>query len=152
MAGHKGRQGRKPKITAKHVLEGTFRAERHAGRVDSVIETSPANLPKPDVIGKAGKWLWELTIRNLPGGVLRDQDAAKLELMCVSWEQYRKLLERMQIDDDPKLISKLKNLADLIDKFGKQFGMSPLDRASLKVEDPKEPVDPFAEFMKAGIG
>ena len=152
MAGHKGRQGRKPKMTAKHVLEGTFRAERHAGRVDSVAAASPANLPKPDVIGEAGKWLWELTIRNLPGGVLRDQDAAKLELMCVSWEQYRKLLERMQIDDDPKLISKLKNLADMIDKFGKQFGMSPLDRASLKVEDPKEPIDPFAEFMKAGIG
>jgi hypothetical protein len=152
MAGHKGRQGRKPKMTAKHVLEGTFRAERHAGRVDSVAPASPANLPKPDVIGEAGKWLWELTIRNLPGGVLRDQDAAKLELMCVSWEQYRKLLERMQIDDDPKLISKLKNLADMIDKFGKQFGMSPLDRASLKVEDPKEPMDPFAEFMKAGIG
>jgi phage terminase small subunit len=152
MAGHKGRQGRKPKMTAKHVLEGTFRAERHAGRVDSVAAASPANLPKPDVIGEAGKWLWELTIRNLPGGVLRDQDAAKLELMCVSWEQYRKLLERMQIDDDPKLISKLKNLADMIDKFGKQFGMSPLDRASLKVEDPKEPMDPFAEFMKAGIG
>lgn len=139
-------------MTAKHVLEGTFRAERHAGRVDSVAAASPANLPKPDVIGEAGKWLWELTIRNLPGGVLRDQDAAKLELMCVSWEQYRKLLERMQIDDDPKLISKLKNLADMIDKFGKQFGMSPLDRASLKVEDPKEPMDPFAEFMKAGIG
>ena len=139
-------------MTAKHVLEGTFRAERHAGRVDSVASASPANLPKPDVIGEAGKWLWELTIRNLPGGVLRDQDAAKLELMCVSWEQYRKLLERMQIDDDPKLISKLKNLADMIDKFGKQFGMSPLDRASLKVEDPKEPMDPFAEFMKAGIG
>ena len=95
-------------MTAKHVLEGTFRAERHAGRVDSVAPASPANLPKPDVIGEAGKWLWELTIRNLPGGVLRDQDAAKLELMCVSWEQYRKLLERMQIDDDPKLISKLK--------------------------------------------
>jgi phage terminase small subunit len=152
MAGHKGRQGRKPKMTAKHVLEGTFRAERHAGRVDSVAAASPANLPKPNVIGEAGKWLWELTIRNLPGGVLRDQDAAKLELMCVSWEQYRKLLERMQIDDDPKLISKLKNLADMIDKFGKQFGMSPLDRASLKVEDPKEPMDPFAEFMKAGIG
>jgi len=139
-------------MTAKHVLEGTFRAERHAGRVDSVAAASPANLPKPDVIGEAGKWLWELTICNLPGGVLRDQDAAKLELMCVSWEQYRKLLERMQIDDDPKLISKLKNLADMIDKFGKQFGMSPLDRASLKVEDPKEPMDPFAEFMKAGIG
>ena len=139
-------------MTAKHVLEGTFRAERHAGRVDSVAAASLANLPKPDVIGEAGKWLWELTIRNLPGGVLRDQDAAKLELMCVSWEQYRKLLERMQIDDDPKLISKLKNLADMIDKFGKQFGMSPLDRASLKVEDPKEPMDPFAEFMKAGIG
>ena len=139
-------------MTAKHVLEGTFRAERHTGRVDSVASASPTNLPKPDVIGEAGKWLWELTIRNLPGGVLRDQDAAKLELMCVSWEQYRKLLERMQIDDDPKLISKLKNLADMIDKFGKQFGMSPLDRASLKVEDPKEPMDPFAEFMKAGIG
>ena len=83
---------------------------------------------------------------------MRDQDAAKLELMCVSWEQYRKLLERMQIDDDPKLISKLKNLADLIDKFGKQFGMSPLDRASLKVEEPNKQSNPFDEFMKAGIG
>ena len=152
MAGHKGRQGRKPKMTAKHVLEGTFRAERHGRRVDALADSSAANLAKPDVIGEAGKWLWELTIRNLPGGVLREQDAAKLELMCVSWEQYRKLLERMRSDDDPALISKLKNLADLIDKFGKQFGMSPLDRASLKVEDPKEAVDPFAEFMKAGIG
>ena len=152
MAGHKGRQGRKPKMTAKHVLEGTFRGERHAGRVDAVTNSAEAKLTPSNVIGEAGKWLWDLTISNLPGGVLRDQDAAKLELMCVSWEQYRKLLERMRIDDDPKLISKLKNLADLIDKFGKQFGMSPLDRASLKVEEPNKQSNPFDEFMKAGIG
>ena len=151
MAGHKGRQGRKPKITAKHQLEGTFRGHRHADRMDSAPMSAPLNLVKPSTIGNVGSWLWELTIRNLPGGVLRDQDAAKLELLCVSWEQYRKLLDRMHSDDDPNLINKLKNLADLIDKFGKQFGMSPLDRASLKVEDPKEQADPFAEFMKAGL-
>jgi phage terminase small subunit len=152
MAGHKGRQGRKPKLSAKHQLEGTFRSSRHNFRLDTASHGSQATLPPPDVIGEDGKWLWNLTIQNLPEGVLREQDAAKLEMMCVSWECYRKLILRMQIDDDPKLISKLKNLADLIDKLGKQFGMSPLDRACLKVEPVNQAVDPFAEFLKAGIG
>lgn len=152
MGGHKGRQGRKPKLTTKHHMDGTFRADRHTARLDSVGGLSPAKLTPPDVIGEEGKWLWELTIRNLPDGILRDQDAAKLEMMCVSWECYRKLISRMAIDDDPKLISKLKNLADLIDKLGKQFGMSPLDRACLKVEPETQATDPFAEFLKAGTG
>jgi phage terminase small subunit len=152
VAGHKGRQGRKPKLSAKHELEGTFREHRHSNRLDGVAASSPLSLVPPDVIGEAGKWLWYLTIRNLPDGVLRDQDAAKLEMMCVAWESYRRLIEKMKYDDDPKLIGKLKNLADLIDKLGKQFGMSPLDRACLKVEPAGESVDPFAEFLKAGIG
>lgn len=152
MAGHKGRQGRKPKLSAKHQLDGTFRNSRHVSRLDSVASATTARLTPPDVIGEAGRWLWNLTIRNLPDGVLRDQDAAKLEMMCVSWEAYRKLISRMAIDDDPKLISKLKNLADLIDKLGKQFGMSPLDRACLKVEPATEAADPFAEFLKIGAG
>ena len=53
---------------------------------------------------------------------------------------------------DTKLIQTYIKLSSQYDRIARQFGLSPIDRAAMKVEDPKNDVDPFAEFLKAGIG
>ena len=37
------------------------------------------------------------------------------------------------------------------DRIARQFGLSPIDRAAMKVDDQTESVDPFAEFLKANL-
>jgi phage terminase small subunit len=154
MAGYKGQQGRKPKIAAKHKLDGTYREDRHGNRLESVIfSNAPLELTPPESLRDDGKRQWKHVMETLPESVLKNCDEGKLHQLAFIRQQLNDLQQAIESSPlDGKLIEIYLKLCGQYDRLGKQFGLSPVDRASLKVEDPKEPMDPFAEFMKAGIG
>lgn len=154
MAGYKGRQGRKPKLAAKHKLEGTFRADRHGGRLESV-EHSPGQmrLAVPASLREDGRQQWQTVVDALPEFVLHSCDEGKLYQLAFIRQQLNDVQLAIEASPvDVKLINTYIKLSAQYDRIGRQFGLSPIDRAAMKVEDPKEAVDPFAEFLKAGVG
>lgn len=154
MAGYKGRQGRKPKLTSKHKLDGTYRPDRHAARLESVqVSASPHRLTPPDSLREDGKQQWRTVVDSLPGNVLKTCDEGKIHQLCFIRQQLNDL--QLAIESAPldtSLLHVYVKLSSQYDRIGRQFGLSPIDRASLRVEEPKETVDPFLEFLKAGTG
>ena len=154
MAGYKGRQGRKPKLASKHKLDGTFRADRHASRLESVeFKSSQLRLAPPDSLREDGKRQWQIVLDTLPDFVLKNCDEGKLYQLAFIRQQLNDVQTAIQSSPvDVTLINTYIKLSGQYDRIGRQFGLSPIDRAALKVDDQKEDVDPFAEFLKAGTG
>ena len=154
MAGYKGRQGRKPKLATKHKLDGTFREDRHGNRLESVaFSSSPLRLPPPDSLRDDGKQQWQMVIDTLPDYVLKNCDEGKLYQLAFIRQQLNDVQSAIESSPlDLKLIQTYIKLSSQYDRIARQFGLSPIDRAAMKVEEQQEAVDPFAEFLKAGQG
>jgi phage terminase small subunit len=154
MAGYKGQQGRKPKIAAKHKLDGTYREDRHGNRLESVIvNDAPLQLVPPDSLRQDGKQQWQHVMDTLPEHVLKNCDEGKLHQLAFIRQQLNDVQQAIESSPlDGKLIEIYLKLCGQYDRLGKQFGLSPVDRASLKVEQPKKADDPFDAFMKANLG
>jgi hypothetical protein len=154
MAGYKGRQGRKPKLASKHKLDGTYRQDRHATRLEAAaFPSAPLQLSPPESLREDGKRQWQIVLDTLPDCVLKNCDEGKLYQLSFIRQQLNDVqLAIEQSAVDVKLITTYLKLSAQYDRLARQFGLSPIDRAAMKVEEPKKEQDPFAEFMKAGIG
>lgn len=132
--------GRKPKSAQQHLEDGTFRKHRHAKRVDGQLGgTSPIMSAR---LKAEGKKLWETIVRRMPRSVLDENDTAKLDLICRTWDM-------VCGTSDPVAFVKL---AQLFDRLGRQFGLSPMDRASLKTEPEPEEDDPAEAYRQKMAG
>ena len=103
MSGKKGRSGRRPLPVAAHILAGTFRKDRHAGRLAAVVPGATApqlKLDMPPAALTAGLrerglslvldlwgayWEWE------PQNLLLLHEAG---LVADSLEEYARIIER----------------------------------------------------------
>lgn len=154
MAGYKGRQGRKPKLASKHKLEGTFRNDRHASRLESIVTNqTDLDLNPPATLRDDGKRQWQMVIVTLPEYVLKSCDEGKLYQLAFIRQQLNDV--QVAIEGSPvdvKLITTYIKLSAQYDRLARQFGLSPIDRAAMKVDEQKKELNPFDEFMKAGIG
>ena len=154
MAGYKGRQGRKPKLASKHKLEGTFRNDRHAARLESIVTNqTDLDLNPPATLRDDGKRQWQMVIDTLPEYVLKNCDEGKLYQLAFIRQQLNDV--QVAIEGSPvdvKLITTYIKLSAQYDRLARQFGLSPIDRAAMKVDEAKKELNPFDEFMKAGIG
>lgn len=141
-------------MATKHKLDGTFRADRHASRLESVpFQAAPLRLVPPESLREDGKRQWQIVLDTLPEFVLKNCDEGKLYQLAFIRQQlndFQTAIESSPVD--VKLITTYIKLSSQYDRIARQFGLSPIDRAAMKVEDPKDDVDPFAEFLKAGIG
>jgi len=154
MAGYAGRQGRKPKLASKHKIEGTYRDDRHGSRLESVaFNSSPLRLVPPGSLREDGKQQWQQVLETLPDSVLKNCDEGKLYQLAFIRQQLNDVQTAIESSPlDLKLLGIYIKLSAQYDRIGRQFGMSPIDRAAMKVEQPKEDEDPFSEFMKANLG
>jgi phage terminase small subunit len=153
MAGYKGRQGRKPKLATKHKLDGTYRADRHASRLESVaFGSAPLRLNPPETLRQDGKQQWQAVLDTLPSNVLKNCDEGKLYQLAFIRQQLNDVQSALQSSPvDVTLINTYIKLSGQYDRLARQFGLSPIDRAAMKVEEPQKDADPFAEFMKAEL-
>ena len=154
MAGYKGRQGRKPKLATKHKIDGTFRQDRHGNRLESVeFKSHPLRLAPPDSLRDDGKQQWQIVLDTLPDFVLKNCDEGKLYQLAFIRQQLNDVQTAIESSPlDVKLIQTYIKLSSQYDRIARQFGLSPIDRAAMKVDDQTQTVDPFAEFLKIGAG
>lgn len=139
--------GRPGKPTGRHHLHGTFRADRHADRVDDQIYDGVPE-PPAGMLGDA-RDLWDLIVPSLIGAkVATAANAPQLEAMCRYWALWRESIgrvERGEVDemDGSNLINRYYKAFNTI---AIKFGMTPIDRQRFikRAEGPK--LDPAARF------
>ena len=128
--------GRPRKPTEKHLLDGTFRKDRH-GPVPADLGTAPPPVKPADLTGPAGEFWNRVTV--LLAGVVRDRDGEQLAELCRWWARVQKVGAALDKSAPGSLVyGRLMNQASTasatFDRIAKRFGMTPADRAAVAAE------------------
>lgn len=141
--------GRNPDPTEKLKARGTFRKDRHGDRVDNEFEGQP--MPLKRLTGDALK-LWKFVVESLPQKVLAEADSLLIQIMCESYANYRKAEKEHNKSGEWKDFCKMQAFAKQVREIASRLGMSPVDRAKLKVSSPgKKSTDPVADMLKGHL-
>lgn len=149
--------GRPRKPLEKHLLDGTFRADRHGPPPDDAGAVAPPVKPA-DLAGDASEF-WDRIVGVL-AGVVRDRDGEQLAELCRWWARIQKVgaaLDKAQPGSllYSRLMTQAGTAAATFDRIAKRFGMTPADRAQLHIEatgpvKAKVPTRPRTALDKAG--
>lgn len=128
--------GRPRKPIELHVIDGTFRADRHGPAPVDVGEVRPPT--KPSDLGGAAGGFWDRLLAVL-AGVVRERDGEQLAELCRWWARIQKVgaaLDKSQPGSlrYGRLMNQASTAAATFDRIAKRFGLTPADRASLHVE------------------
>jgi len=139
-----GKRGVPPKPTALKILEG-YRKDRIGGiKTVSKAPACPAYLPAE------GKKIWQEVVNDLdPLGMLSLGDGPSLEAYCLAVVLYRKAARKILKDGlmvkghlgesvrNPALMP-LKDSAEKIKIFAREFGLTPSARSGMKAPEVSE--------------
>lgn len=137
--------GRPPKSVAKHKRDRTFRADRHGLRVDD--SAFDGDLPeRPSDLTVDELSVWDLVAQTSPDGVLRAIDGSELTGCCWWYGEYCKAMRAMRpMKVTDEAYYRLSQLAAIAWKHfaaaASRFGMTPADRARLKLAAPEKTDD-----------
>jgi phage terminase small subunit len=148
---------RPPKTTAQHKRDGTFRADRHGDRLDadefggSLPHECPAHLTN-----SYAREIWELVIQSSPPDVLQAIDETHLAGCCWWGGEFHRIADELDNTEPTEpAYYRLQCSAAMAWKHyaaaSSRFGMTPIDRARLKVS-PKaeESADPLSTLSMIG--
>jgi len=155
------RRGPKPKPKATHILQGTFRADRHGDTPDF-----PLRAPSPpDHLDAIAKKEWKRVVKILLAArVLTQADRSALAAYCVIYSRWveaeKKVLEygAVLISKDNKMpyqspyLNVASRALDQMLRFLVEFGLSPSSRSRVKGTGPVGPIDEMEAFLNEGIG
>ena len=140
--------GRQPKSTEKHIADGTFKKSRHAARVSlPILEIYP---DAPDGFDEQHREKWNWLCNHLhTAGLLTAADTEVMRIyVCASVTESRTYAD---IQKEGYVIENRRNpkttiWREAVDQMRHLFvelGLSPSARMRMKVEKPKEEVDPL---------
>jgi phage terminase small subunit len=122
-----------------HILDGTFRADRHGDPSEAVVaEGEP--LPPAWLKGEALAFWSEVVPQVVQLRVARAIDAPELASLCEWWARTRKLsrkVDRLAVGT-PRYGTALRALVAAFatfDRLASRFGLTPGDRARLRVQE-----------------
>ena len=137
-------KGRPAKPTKLHILEGTFRSDRHGDGVEPEPLPGPAKCPKH--LSKDAKRVWKELVRVMDGaGVLTQADQWIMARFCSSavrlWK-YEAQLDQFSpastTDAEASLVTKrlyviIHGETDTLKALAAQLGLSPVARSQLQI-------------------
>lgn len=147
--------GRPPKPTADHKRDGTYQKCRHEDRADESLAIGKPQ--KPDFADDRASKLWDLIVIGLPEKAQATLDTPLLIGLCRWWCRWLDFMQKMDDTESDVEHYKLMVMAAAAWKqfatLASRFGMSPVDRARLKIGGGKaEPDDPLVRMLKARAG
>lgn len=133
---------RQRKPLEEHKRDGTFRADRHGAIANAEQLVADGKPQMPVTFVGDAKEFWEQRIAPLVElKVAKALDTPQLVAMCEWWARYRKVSKALDDADptgDPFLYTRLSASTarcwQMFSKIAAKFGMSPADRASLRIE------------------
>jgi phage terminase small subunit len=137
--------GRPPKPTAAHKAVGSFRADRHDGAEPPAI----GMLEKPSMNDKAG-WCWDQIAEQLKANGAAAADVPLVLRLCNWWATAETCQERIDSGDwEYRDLCMLSMASKHIEKLASMLGLSPVDRARLRVKTPEKAGPKLADFKLA---
>lgn len=149
--------GRRPKPTKLKVLEGNP-GKRRLNEMEPTPETEIPT--RPGWLAPEGKREWTRITRDLQRlGLLTVVDRAALATYCQWWAVF---VAAQAVLSDPMRwtfttangytqqvpeVGIAKLASSMMKSYLIEFGLTPASRSRLRVEMPKEQVDPFAEYL-----
>lgn len=122
--------GRPPKPTALHVLEGTFREDRHAERKRELRTDGEPHMPDW-MSGEAAEcWMREVP-RMIADGLVTAADESALIQMCEWWAEWRRLGGG---EDEVKMPGRIYAMGAAYKNWltlARDFGRTPVARAKM---------------------
>lgn len=129
-----------------HILEGTFRRDRHGG----TVEAAPGVPTRPSWLCTEAKREWSRIVPHLARlGLLSKVDRASLAAYCQSWARYRQAEEIVVRKGSTMLTAKgneiqrpevsiARNYLDSCRRMAAEFGLTPNARGKMTIPDPPE--------------
>lgn len=140
-------KGRKPKPTVLHVLDGTFRADRHNADEPRPTAGAPSC---PTWLDREAKAEWRRIVPELERlGLLTVVDRAALTCYCLAWSELNEATRVLKRDRRSKKVRKDEPLTPhpalaaqrsawkAVKDFCALFGLDPSSRTRLKGKDQK---------------
>lgn len=126
--------GRPPKPIEEHILAGTYKPSRHG-------PLAPADLPgpppeKPGDLSPVAAECWDRVLA-VRAGVVKPSDRDALVVYCEWWSLWVETLAMVREADGGGRAQLMTSLAIATDKLAasfSRFGLSPSDRAKLRIE------------------
>jgi P27 family predicted phage terminase small subunit len=143
-----GKRGPKRTPTATKIARGTHRKDRDG---DPKLEPQPEKIsapPPPGHLGRVGRSKWkDLAPRLSKIGLLTEQDLDALTLLCEAFEEKARCEAQLEKEGEyywtesgycgvHPAVSRLQRTIDRIRKLMAAFGMTPADRAGMKIQAP----------------
>ena len=129
--------------TELKLIRGTYRADRH-GPLDAQARPGGEPTPPRDLRGEALRF-WKRIVPPLVAlGVAKAIDTTMLTEACRWWQLYKKFAAHAEgLDPGDKTAMRGLMMATMmwkkVDSILTRFGLSPVDRAGLKVAPPSAP-------------
>ena len=145
-------KGRKPKTTAAHKRDGTTVKVRHADRVpDAAFPDAKIECP-PELSGPAAL-IWHQVIAALPTDQVKQADVSQLAGLCHWYGEFQKVNEAIaELEVIDPAYYRLMTLAAIAWKHfaaaSSRFGMTPVDRARMKMAVETKVEDDALETLK----
>lgn len=136
--------GRPPKTSAELKLYGGFRKDRHGSRA----EFSASEPVKPG-LGKIASAIWDLVVNGLPLDAKSAIDAPALEGMCRWYGVFAEYMGKLESDTGDYRVLMMASIAwKQFESAAAKFGLTPVDRAKLKVPAKDSGADEFEKFLE----
>lgn len=118
--------GRPRKSVEALKLQGTYRKDRHADRVER--RPMAAGMIAHSDVGRTAFWMWEHVTSERPEWI-DATDAAALWQLCELWELTCEA--RIELASDPKKRTAYLQYHAAFERLAGKFGLTPADRARL---------------------
>ena len=143
------RSGRRPKPLDLHVLQGTYRADRHGPQPEP--DASDFDINKPSDLPEAAAALFDELLPVLRP-IMRPSDVTQFLAMCEVFGLYRQclVLSRSDATDKEARIGTLAYLS-AFNRIAAGFGMTPSDRARVRAEPGQRPLDPYEQYLQGKL-
>lgn len=140
-------RGRPPKTTAEHIEDGTYREDRHGGRLDAFMDSG---LPTPPFkLSDDERWAWNLACNHLPPSAICEMDSLALYGLVKFYGRWLKLMQYAEgnpqdLQGSAMAIGAWKQVSQMLGRFG----MTPADRAKIQMEPLGEDESEEREFQR----
>ena len=144
MAGNRNSGGRNAKPASVHKAIGSFRDDRHGGDEPPAIGI----FSKPEMSERAG-WCWDQIADQLKVNGTAAADAPLVIRLCEWWDIAERCQEALRESVDLPTVRALATASSHIEKLAAMLGLSPVDRARMRIKVDKETGPKLADFKLA---
>ena len=137
--------GRRPKTHSEHLRDGTYRKDRHGSLPSDQDFPGELRLTPPTTLSPDAKRVWKRLVKGFPAEQLRAIDLDLLTTLCGWLVELSRISTALTAEspgtaEHSKLLFSAALASKHVTAIGSKFGMTPHDRAKLKIKK-REAVD-----------